>query len=191
VTGVDGVFYGGQHKRQAGVCCVRTLGVVVLKRTLSTAGTALLCVSLAVVLSAGAVQAREASPFEVTARVAADAPEVTRELARQMRCKYPEEESLVGGGPNAGVECRVVSNRGRQTFYVLKYRNTARAIDFWRDWTQADEVGGEPRYIARKGQILVIPMGGGSGEDRDAYSKKWASYAVDKLDGRLVPGYPA
>lgn len=162
-----------------------------LKKALSTAGTALLFAPLVAGLSAGAANAQEADSVEVAARVTADAPAVTRELARQMRCKYPEEESLVGGGPNAGVECRVVSNRGRQTFYVLKYRNTARAIDFWRDWTQAEEVGGEPRYIARKGQILVIPMGGGSGEDADAYSKKWASYAVDKLDGRLVPGYPA
>jgi hypothetical protein len=163
------------------------LGVVVLRRALSTAGTALLFA----LLFAGTAQARAGEPVEVAARAAEDAPPVTRELARQMRCKYPEEESLVGGGSNTGVECRVLSNRGRQTFYVLKYRDTARAIDFWRDWTQADEVGGEPRYIARKGQILIIPMGGGSGDDADAYSKKWASYAVDKLDGRLVPGYPA
>ena len=161
-----------------------------LKTTSLTVGTALLFAHLMVGLSAGAAEAREVDSFEVAARVAADAPPVTRELARQMRCKYPEGESLVGGGRNAGVECWVLSNRGRQTFYVLKYRNTARALDFWRDWTKADEVGGEPRYIARKGQILVIPMGGGSGEDADAYSKKWASYAVDKLDGRLVPGYP-
>lgn len=161
-----------------------------MKKTLLTVGMALAVAPLMVGLSAGAADAREVGSSEVAARAAA-APPVTRELARQMRCKYPEEESLIGGGLNAGVECRVLSNRGRQTFYVLKYRNTARALDFWRDWTQAKEVGGEPRYIARKGQIFIIPMGGGSGEDADAYSKKWASYAVDKLDGRLVPGYPA
>lgn len=170
---------------------MNTSGVVVLGKTSLTVSTALLFAPLMVGLPAGAAPPRDIGSLQVTARVAADAPPLTRELARQMRCTYPEEESLVGGGSNAGVKCRVLSNRGRQTFYVLKYGNTARAIDFWRDWTQADEVGGEPRYIARKGQILVIPMGGGSGEDADAYSKKWASYAADKLDGRLVPGYPA
>lgn len=158
------------------------------------------CVSAAVSLTLlGGLGAASAAPAgtsgshsSATAKVmAVDAPPVTRALAKRMRCKYPEETSLAGGGANSGVKCRVLSSRGRQTFYVMKYRDTTRAIDFWRDWTEAYDEEDEPGYIARKGQILIIPMGGGSGEDDPSYTKKWASYAVDKLDGRLVPGYPA
>src|SRR5687768_13069749 len=116
------------------------MGAAVLKRTMSTASSALLLVPFVAALSAGTTPAGEVVQVS---RATSGAPAVTRELARKMRCKYPKDESLVGGGQNSGVECRVVSNRGRHTFYVLKYRNTARAIDFWRDWTQAEEAGGE------------------------------------------------
>lgn len=135
---------------------------------------------------AGSLLAVPATP----AAAAAPMPAVTKEYARKMKCRYPERSSLAGGGPNTGVECRVISRRGRQTFYILRYRNTTRAMDFWRDWLKPWSEGDAPRYIARKGRIFIIPMAGGSGVDNDAYTKKWASYAARKLDGRIVAGYP-
>ena len=167
-------------------------GAVVLKKALSTAGTALLFAPLVAGLSAGTANAQEADSVEVAARVTADAPTVTSRAGTADALQVPR-----GGEPcRRGLECRRrvpgrVESWQADVLRAEVPQHRSRAIDFWRDWTQAEEVGGEPRYIARKGQILVIPMGGGSGEDADAYSKKWASYAVDKLDGRLVPGYPA
>lgn len=119
------------------------------------------------------------------------APPITKAYAKQMKCRYPEATSVAGGGPNRGVDCRVIVASGRQDFWVLKYKDFARGLDYWRQWTEQYDVQHDPGYIARKGKILIIPTGGGSGEDDDNYSLKWATYAAKKLGGSVVPGYPA
>ncbi|WP_418059931.1 hypothetical protein [Pimelobacter simplex] len=118
-------------------------------------------------------------------------PPVTKQLAKEMRCKWPESSSLSVGGSNTGVECRVKKAVGRQTIYVLKYRNMGRALDFWQEWTSSSFEGEQAGCIVKRRGILIIPMGGGSGVDSDAYSEKWCSYIVRKVGGRIVYGYPA
>lgn len=117
-------------------------------------------------------------------------PTIAKEYARQMKCRYPESSGLSGGGPNDGVECRVISSRGRHSFYILKYKDPFRAMDYWREWLAPYDETDDPGYFVRKGKIFIIPAGGGSGEDDDWYTMKWATYAAAKLDGRVVAGYP-
>jgi hypothetical protein len=126
-----------------------------------------------------------------TAQASTPVPPVTKKLAKQMSCKYPHKQGLAGGGQNIGVLCRVKNSKGRQNIYVLKYKNLDRAIDFWREWTEAWDEEDEPGCIARKGKILIIPMGGGSGVDDNAYTPKWCKYAANRTDGRVIYGYPA
>lgn len=109
-------------------------------------------------------------------------PAVVLEYARKMNCKYPSNEKLYGGGPGSGVKCVVKNHVGRSDIYITRYRNVARATDFWRDW-----VGGSPRYrgwFARKGSVLFIDQ-----DRRDAYNKKWANYAHRKTGARVIGGY--
>ncbi|MBM7518253.1 hypothetical protein [Nocardioides nitrophenolicus] len=119
-------------------------------------------------------------------------PPITKKLAKKLKCKWPHSETLAGGGKNSGVECRVNNGAGRQDIYVLKYRNMTRALDFWQDWLQ---VGAEaevpPGCIVKKKAILIIPMGGGSGVDYDAYAEKWCQYIAVRVGGQIIYGYPS
>jgi hypothetical protein len=89
----------------------------------------------------------------------------------------------MGGGANSGVSCVVKNAAGRQEFYILKYSDIERAVDFWRDWISSGN------YVTRRRHVMIISQGGGSGADESSYTYRWAKYAANHVDGRLVGGY--
>ena len=118
-----------------------------------------------------------------SATAGAAVPAITTTYAKQMHCKWPEESSFAIGGPNSGVQCVVKNSVGRQEFYVLKYRNIARATDAWRDWI------GRDGYIVRRAHVFVISQGNNGRHGDWGYSLKWAKYAANHMGGRIIHGY--
>jgi len=118
-------------------------------------------------------------------------PEVKR-IAKKMRCGDAIQYSwILGGGRNAGVECLVDGKPGsRQTFWVLRYKNIDRAVSYWRE--QSTLLGEEPGRrgcFARRGNVLILPMGEGTDTPTLVLTKKWCKFAARKTKGRAIYGY--
>lgn len=122
---------------------------------------------------------------------AATATPYIKKLARKMNCKFGEAATLSAGDARAthGWTCVVgPGSSRRREYYLVTYRNTAEALDEWRDWTSCTTYGNEPfcepGYIARKGKVLIIDQSSG-----DSYTYRAANYAARKVGGRVVAGY--
>jgi len=142
----------------------------------------LLALVVAVALSLGLTTVSGA-PAE-----AAATPPILKQLAKRMKCKWGERDTLVGGGKSVGWHCVVRNKRFRTEYYLMKPKNFSRALDHWREWisdTSYDDTPPQPGYIARKGRILIVAQGG----TYDSYSYEYAKYAARRTGGSVVEGY--
>jgi hypothetical protein len=127
--------------------------------------------ALAVLVSAGLVAGSLPSVS------AAGAPAVTRHYARKLDCKNPQATSSIGPS-NSGVLCGVHNSRGRQLFLILKYANVRGGSKAWKNWSSGS------RYIAQRFKVLLVPQGTRTGGA--AFTKKWAHYAANRVNGRVI-----
>lgn len=154
----------------------------------ATALVGLLVTGLVLALGPSA-GARDQTPRDRAGRVD---PAVAR-VADRLGCVDLTLGPHSGGGPSRGGGCWVRSrgqSRRAQEFQVRNYRNPGRAVRYWRRWTAATWVGAEPGCFVRRGRVLVLPLGGGSGRDVDAYQADWCDWAAQRTRGRVVTGLP-
>lgn len=114
-----------------------------------------------------------------------------KKLAKQMKCKYGTSDALATDAKVTHAWNCVVApgTASRREYYLMTYKNTARALDEWRDYLSCttydwDEEPCTPGYFARRGDVLIIDQAPG-----DSYTKQFASYAAGKTGGRVVAGY--
>lgn len=123
-----------------------------------------------------AAAAAAAITLTPTPAAAAPWPQPVVDAADNMACTHRVSAAAPEGG--TGLSCRATNHAGdRQRMLVLRYADAQLGVDFWR-WFIDD--GG---YFARRGHLVIVPMGT---KTTPAYTRRWARWAAARVDGKVV-----